>query len=104
MEPIWVCVITSWTSATNIIVVLTDALLNSAPMVAITGQVPHCISGTNAFQEMSITKVTRSITKHNYLIFYIDDIPDVIHQRKKFGDHCVDFFHIILSVIITTGL
>jgi hypothetical protein len=73
-------------------------------MVAITDQVPHCISGTDAFQEMSIAEVTRSITKHNYLIFDVDDIPRVIHQRKTLGDHCIDFFHIVLGVIVTTRL
>jgi thiamine pyrophosphate-dependent acetolactate synthase large subunit-like protein len=90
--------------ATNIVVALVDALLNSTPIVAIMGQVPHRISGTDAFQEMSIAEVTCSITKHNYLILDIDNIPHVIHHRKTSRDHCVDFFHIILSVIVTTGL
>jgi TFIIF-interacting CTD phosphatase-like protein len=49
------------------------------PLVTIMGPVPHCFSGTDAFQEMSITEVTSSITKHNYLIFDVDDIPRVIH-------------------------
>jgi TFIIF-interacting CTD phosphatase-like protein len=53
---------------------------------------------------MSITKVTRSITNHNYLILNIDDILHVIHQRTTSRDHCIDFFHIILGIIITTGL
>jgi hypothetical protein len=53
---------------------------------------------------MSIAEVTRSITKHNYLISDADNIPRVIHQTKTSGDHCVDFFHIVLGVIVTTGL
>jgi hypothetical protein len=73
-------------------------------MVAITCQVPHRISGTDTFEDMSIAEVTHLITKHNYLIFDVDDIPRVIHERKTFGDHCIDFFHIVLGVIITTGL
>jgi hypothetical protein len=73
MECVGVCAITSWPDATNIVVALDDALLDSAPMVTVTGQVPHCI-------------------------------PRVIHQRKTSGDHCIDFFHIILGVIVTTGL
>jgi hypothetical protein len=46
---------------------------------------------------MSIAEVTSSITKHNYLIFDVDDIPHIIHQRKTSGDHCVDFFYIVLD-------
>jgi glyoxylate carboligase len=74
MERVGVCIITSWSDATNIVA----ALLDSTPMVTITGQVPHRISGTDAFQ-MSVTEVTHSITKHSYLIFDVDDIPRVIH-------------------------
>jgi hypothetical protein len=100
MERVGVYIITSWPGATNIIAMLLD----STPMVAITGHAPHRISSTDAFEEMFIAEVTCSITKHNYQIFDVDDIPRVIHQRKTFGDHCIDFFFIVLDVIITTGL
>jgi acetolactate synthase I/II/III large subunit len=75
-----VCVATSGPGATNLVSALADALLDSVPMVAITGQVPRRMIGTDAFQETPIVEVTRSITKHNYLVLDIDDIPRVIQE------------------------
>lgn len=57
---------------------LADALLDSVPIVAITGQVPRRMIGTDAFQETPIVEVTRSITKHNYLVLDVEDIPRVV--------------------------
>ena len=59
---------------------LADALLDSVPIVAITGQVPRRMIGTDAFQETPIVEVTRSITKHNYLVLDVDDIPRIIKE------------------------
>ncbi|KAL6634281.1 hypothetical protein ACP70R_026952 [Stipagrostis hirtigluma subsp. patula] len=75
-----VCVATSGPGATNLVSALADALLDSVPMVAITGQVPRRMIGTDAFQETPIVEVTRSITKHNYLVLDVDDIPRVVQE------------------------
>ena len=70
-----VCIATSGPGATNLVTGLADALLDSVPMVAITGQVPRKMIGTDAFQETPIVEVTRQITKHNYLVMQIEDLP-----------------------------
>ncbi|KAF8686209.1 hypothetical protein HU200_043590 [Digitaria exilis] len=75
-----VCVATSGPGATNLVSALADALLDSVPMVAITGQVPRRMIGTDAFQETPIVEVTRSITKHNYLVLDVEDIPRVVQE------------------------
>ncbi|KAL0911190.1 hypothetical protein M5K25_019312 [Dendrobium thyrsiflorum] len=75
-----VCIATSGPGATNLVSGLADALLDSVPLVAITGQVPRRMIGTDAFQETPIVEVTRSITKHNYLVLDVEDIPRVIKE------------------------
>ncbi|XVF65594.1 hypothetical protein PTKIN_Ptkin09bG0261200 [Pterospermum kingtungense] len=75
-----VCIATSGPGATNLVSGLADALLDSIPIVAITGQVPRRMIGTDAFQETPIVEVTRSITKHNYLVLDVDDIPRVVSE------------------------
>lgn len=75
-----VCIATSGPGATNLVSGLADALLDSVPMVAITGQVPRRMIGTDAFQETPIVEVTRSITKHNYLVLHVEDIPRVVKE------------------------
>ncbi|KAM7272822.1 hypothetical protein ACFE04_027486 [Oxalis oulophora] len=75
-----VCIATSGPGATNLVSGLADALLDSVPLVAITGQVPRRMIGTDAFQETPIVEVTRSITKHNYLVLDVDDIPRVVSE------------------------
>ncbi|KAK1433925.1 hypothetical protein QVD17_10843 [Tagetes erecta] len=75
-----VCIATSGPGATNLVSGLADALLDSVPMVAITGQVPRRMIGTDAFQETPIVEVTRSITKHNYLVLDVDDIPRIVRE------------------------
>ncbi|CAI0446519.1 unnamed protein product [Linum tenue] len=75
-----VCIATSGPGATNLVSGLADALLDSVPLVAITGQVPRRMIGTDAFQETPIVEVTRSITKHNYLVLDVDDIPRVVKE------------------------
>ncbi|XP_071700116.1 acetolactate synthase 2, chloroplastic-like [Rutidosis leptorrhynchoides] len=75
-----VCIATSGPGATNIVTGLADALLDSVPIVVITGQVPRQLIGTDAFQETPIVDVTRSITKHNYLVLNVEDIPRIVRE------------------------
>jgi acetolactate synthase-1/2/3 large subunit len=75
-----VCIATSGPGATNLVTGLADALLDSVPMVAITGQVPRQFIGTDAFQETPIVEITRQITKHNYLVLDVNDIPRIMRE------------------------
>jgi len=75
-----VCIATSGPGATNLVTGLADAKMDSVPIVAITGQVPSHLMGGDAFQETPIIEVTRQITKHNFLIDRIEDIPRVIKE------------------------
>jgi acetolactate synthase I/II/III large subunit len=75
-----VCIATSGPGATNLVTGLADALLDSVPLVAITGQVPRPMIGTDAFQETPIVEITRQITKHNYLVLDVADLPRIIKE------------------------
>ena len=75
-----VCCATSGPGATNLITGLVDALLDSIPIVAITGQVANKLIGSDAFQEADTFGITRSCTKHNYLVKDINDLPGIIHE------------------------
>jgi acetolactate synthase-1/2/3 large subunit len=75
-----VCMATSGPGATNLVTGLADAKMDSVPLVAITGQVPRGVIGRDAFQETPIVEITRQITKHNYLIDRIEDIPRIIKE------------------------
>jgi len=75
-----VCIATSGPGATNLVTGIADAMLDSVPMVAITGQVPRRMIGTDAFQETPTVEITRPITKHNYLVMDIKDIPRVVSE------------------------
>ncbi|KAF8036971.1 hypothetical protein BT93_B0023 [Corymbia citriodora subsp. variegata] len=75
-----VCIATSGPGATNLVSGLADAMLDSIPIIAITGQVPRRMIGTDAFQETPIVEVTRSITKHNYLVLDVEDIPRIVSE------------------------
>jgi acetolactate synthase-1/2/3 large subunit len=75
-----VVVVTSGPGATNTITGLTDALLDSIPLVCFSGQVPTFLIGTDGFQEADITGLTRSCTKHNYLVKNVDDLGYIIHE------------------------
>jgi len=72
--------VTSGPGATNAVTGLTDALLDSIPIVCITGQVPSFLIGTDGFQEADTTGITRPCTKHNYLISNADEIAPVMHE------------------------
>ncbi len=73
-----VCLVTSGPAATNVVTALADAMLDSVPMVCITGQVALPSIGTDAFQECDTTGITRSITKHNMLVTKAKDIPQAV--------------------------
>ena len=75
-----VCMATSGPGATNLVTGLADAKMDSVPLVAITGQVSTAVIGRDAFQETPIIEVTRQITKHNYLVDRIEDIPRVVKE------------------------
>ncbi|XP_016170834.1 acetolactate synthase 3, chloroplastic [Arachis ipaensis] len=75
-----VCIATSGPGATNLVSGLADAMMDSIPIVAVTGQVPRRMIGTDAFQETPIVEVTRSITKHNYLVLDVDEIPRIVRE------------------------
>jgi acetolactate synthase-1/2/3 large subunit len=75
-----VCIGTSGPGATNLVTPIADAMMDSTPLVAITGQVSSLVLGKDAFQETDITGITMPITKHNYLVKRIDDIPWVIKE------------------------
>lgn len=75
-----VALVTSGPGATNAVTGLTDALMDSIPMVCITGQVPTFLIGTDAFQEADTTGITRPCTKHNYLVKSADELADIIHE------------------------
>jgi len=75
-----VCLATSGPGATNLITGIASAYMDSIPLVAITGQVATHVIGTDAFQEADITGITAPITKHNYLIQDIKDLPTVIKE------------------------
>ncbi|MGC5778157.1 acetolactate synthase 3 large subunit [Methylobacterium sp. NFXW15] len=72
--------VTSGPGATNIVTGLTDAMLDSIPLVCITGQVPTHLIGTDAFQECDTVGITRHCTKHNYLVKSIEDLPRILHE------------------------
>ena len=75
-----VVLVTSGPGATNAVTGLTDALLDSIPLVCITGQVPTFLIGNDAFQEADTTGITRPCTKHNYLVKDVDDLSNVMHE------------------------
>ncbi|MBO9709043.1 MAG: acetolactate synthase 3 large subunit [Caulobacter sp.] len=78
-----VVLVTSGPGATNAITGIMDALMDSIPMVVITGQVPTHLIGTDAFQEADTVGMTRSCTKHNYLVKDVRDLPQIIHEAFK---------------------
>jgi acetolactate synthase-1/2/3 large subunit len=75
-----VCMATSGPGATNLVTPIADAYMDSIPIVAITGQVPSAAIGTDAFQEADICGITMPITKHNFLVQHVDEIPRTIAE------------------------
>jgi len=72
--------VTSGPGATNVVTALTDAFMDSVPLVCISGQVPTHLIGTDAFQECDTTGITRPCTKHNWLVKNIKDLSKTIHK------------------------
>lgn len=75
-----VAIATSGPGATNLVTGIATAMMDSSPLVCITGQVHTQVIGTDAFQETDITGITLPITKHNYLVTDAHDLPAVIHE------------------------
>ncbi len=75
-----VVLVTSGPGATNAVTGLTDALMDSIPIVCLTGQVPTHLIGNDAFQECDTTGITRPCTKHNYLVKDVKDLSKVMHE------------------------
>jgi len=75
-----VVLVTSGPGATNAVTGLTDALMDSVPVVCLTGQVPTHLIGNDAFQEADTTGITRPCTKHNYLVKRVEDVSRVVHE------------------------
>ena len=77
---IGVVLVTSGPGATNAVTGLADALMDSVPVICLTGQVPTHLIGNDAFQEADTTGITRPCTKHNYLVKHVDDLSGVMHE------------------------
>ena len=75
-----VCIATSGPGATNLVTGIATAMLDSIPMVAVTGNVPCSLIGKDSFQEIDITGITLPITKHNYFVNKIEDLADSIRE------------------------
>jgi acetolactate synthase-1/2/3 large subunit len=78
-----VLLVTSGPGATNAVTALTDAYMDSIPLVCISGQVPTHLIGTDAFQECDTTGITRPCTKHNWLVKDVNDLADIMSQAFK---------------------
>ena len=77
---IGVVLVTSGPGATNVVTGLTDSMMDSIPIVCITGQVPQHLIGSDAFQECDTTGITRPCTKHNYLVKDVNKLSSVFHE------------------------
>ncbi len=75
-----VCLVTSGPGATNAVTGLTDALMDSIPIIVLTGQVPTFMIGSDAFQEADTVGITRPCTKHNWLVKETDNLSPVMHE------------------------
>src|SRR5690606_33040498 len=75
-----VVLVTSGPGATNVVTALQDALMDSIPLVCITGQVPTSLIGSDAFQECDTVGITRPCTKHNWLVKDVNDLARILHE------------------------
>lgn len=82
-----VVLVTSGPGATNAVTGLTDALMDSIPIIVLTGQVPTFMIGNDAFQEADTVGITRPCSKHNWLVKETDKLSDVIHQAFHVATH-----------------
>jgi acetolactate synthase-1/2/3 large subunit len=77
---IGVCCATSGPGATNLVTGLVDAMMDSVPIVALTGQVTSTLIGSDAFQEADTFGITRSCTKHNFMVKSVAELPQIVHE------------------------
>src|SRR3954469_9959161 len=82
-----VVLVTSGPGATNMVTPLTDALMDSIPIVCLTGQVPTHLIGNDAFQECDTVGITRPATKHNWLVRDVNDLARTIHEAFYVATH-----------------
>ena len=82
-----IVVVTSGPGATNTVTGLADAYMDSIPLVVVTGQVKSYLIGNDAFQEADVTGITRPITKHNYLVKNVNDLPRVLKEAFYIATH-----------------
>nr|WP_035342695.1 acetolactate synthase large subunit [Halalkalibacter hemicellulosilyticus] len=75
-----VCVVTSGPGATNVVTGIADAMMDSLPLVVITGQVASTLIGTDAFQEADMIGITMPITKHNFQVRNVEELPRIIKE------------------------
>ncbi len=78
-----VCLVTSGPGATNTVTGLATANMDGVPIVCVTGQVPSHMIGNDAFQEADTVGITRAVTKHNYLVRNVDDLPRIMAEAFK---------------------
>ena len=90
-----VCLASSGPGATNLLTAIADAKLDSIPLVAITGQVPRAMIGTDAFQEVDTYGLSIPITKHNFLVGAAEDLLEVV-PRGRFFDFAHDLFPLLM--------
>ena len=81
-----VCFLTSGPGATNAITGIATAYMDSSPLVCFSGQVPTSLLGKDSFQEIDITGVTLSVTKHNFLLRKVEDLPKTIREAFKIAN------------------
>ena len=77
-----VAIATSGPGATNLVTGIATAMMDSSPIVCITGQVPRPVIGTDSFQECDITGITLPITKHNYLVTEVEDLAYTLRRHQ----------------------
>ena len=78
-----VCVATSGPGASNLVTGIADAMLDSVPMVVITGQVPTTLMGTDAFQELDVFAMTLPMVKHSFIARSVDDLPEMVAEAFR---------------------
>ncbi len=78
-----VCVATSGPGASNLVTGIADAMLDSVPMVVLTGQVPTTLMGTDAFQELDVFGMTMPMVKHNFIVRHVDDLPHIVSEAFR---------------------
>ena len=98
---IGVVLVTSGPGATNVVTGLTDSMMDSIPIVCITGQVPQHLIGSDAFQECDTTGITRPCTKHNYLVKDVNRLSSVFHEAFSIAANGrpVSYTHLTLPTI-----